>query len=466
MFLKYFYDKKLAQASYMIGDEQTGEALVIDPARDIRPYLEAAHQEKVRIAQVAETHIHADFASGGRELAHQTGARLYLSAMGGADWQYAIPDKNVTLLHDGDAFQVGAVRVEALHTPGHTPEHLVFQITDSAAASRPIGLFTGDFLFVGDVGRPDLLEAAAGMTGTRENSARQQFHNVQRFKHLPDYLQIWPGHGAGSACGKALGALPSTTLGYEKLVNPAFQIADESEFVRWLLDGQPEAPRYFARMKQVNKCGPALLETLVAPVHLTDQTLLRQLVAETLVIDTRPAPDFVRAHIPGTLHIPGTSDRFSTYAGWYVDYDQPTYLIIAEAERDRLLGELRAIGVDNIPGYFTPEIVTGDTEQSHQISPPDAVEKLQHGNAVLLDVRGKNEREDQRIPGTVHIPMGAVSWHLDDLPRDELLIVQCGGGVRSLVVTSLLQKHGFRNVANLIGGIDGWKKAGLPVKAD
>ncbi|MEZ4635572.1 MAG: MBL fold metallo-hydrolase [Caldilineaceae bacterium] len=274
MLLRYFYDEKLAQASYMVGCVATGEALVVDPARNVTPYLRAAEKEGLRITHVTETHIHADFVSGSRELAASTGATVYLSDEGDANWKYAYADDpNVILVTDGDSWKVGNIKVDVLHTPGHTPEHISFMITDTAGADKPMGVFTGDFLFVGDVGRPDLLEEAAGYKGTKEAGARQQFASVERFKALPDYLQIWPGHGAGSACGKALGAIPSTTLGYEKLFNPAFQLAEEDAFVAWLLDGQPEPPKYFAQMKKVNKLGPVITSALPTPVNFDRATL-------------------------------------------------------------------------------------------------------------------------------------------------------------------------------------------------
>jgi len=272
MLLRYFYDDRLAQASYMVGCARSGEALIVDPMRHIQPYLAAAQKEGLRITHIVETHIHADFVSGARELAAATDARIYLSDMGPSEWKYAYADDpRVVLVRDGDHFMVGNIRIDVLHTPGHTPEHISFMVTDTAGADKPMGVFTGDFIFVGDVGRPDLLEEAAGQAGTKVPGAKQQFASVQRFKALPDYLQIWPGHGAGSACGKALGAIPSTTLGYEKLFNPAFQFTDEAAFVDWLLSGQPEAPRYFAQMKRVNKLGPALLCDL-SLIHISEPT--------------------------------------------------------------------------------------------------------------------------------------------------------------------------------------------------
>jgi len=260
MFFKRFYDTKLAQASYLIGCQQTGEALVVDPNRDVEQYVTAADAEGLRVTHVTETHIHADFVSGARELAARTGARLLLSDEGDAEWKYAYAaGAKARLLKDGDSFMVGNVRIEALHTPGHTPEHLSFLVTDMPAAAGPWGILTGDFVFVGDVGRPDLLERAAGVGGTMDAAARTLFRSLQRFKLQPDWLQIWPGHGAGSACGKGLSAIPHSTVGYERRFNWAFGVNDEAEFGRMVLAGQPEPPKYFGIMKRLNREGPRLL---------------------------------------------------------------------------------------------------------------------------------------------------------------------------------------------------------------
>lgn len=456
MFIKYFYNERLAQASYMVGCEQAGAALVIDPMRDITPYLHAAKAQGVDITHVSETHIHADYVSGARELAAATRAQLLLSDEGGPNWQYRWSD-TYTRLKDGDVFMVGSVKVEVWHTPGHTPEHIVFVITDTVAADRPIGVFTGDFLFVGDVGRPDLLEEAAHVAGTAEPGARQQFANIQRFKTLPDYLQIWPGHGAGSACGKSLGAVPSTTLGYEKLFNPAFQFDDEAAFVAWLLADQPEPPRYFAQMKRVNRDGPALLLELPQAQHITEAP--DGIVPnDALFIDTRPNSDFAHRHIPGTINIPISAPAFSTYVGWYVDYEKPLFFIAYRNDVQQVLAELFSIGVDNVPAYFTSEVVKGAKGSLPQLSPQAVAER----GLPILDVRGTSEYREEHIPNAHHIPMGYVLDYLDELPRDRPLVIQCGGGTRSQVVASLLMRAGFRQVINLEGGIEGWKAAGLP----
>lgn len=463
MLLKYFYDKKLAQASYMVGCQATGEALVIDAARDIRPYLQAAEAEGLRIAYVTETHIHADFVSGSRELAAATGATLLLSDMGDAEWKYAFADEHTVLLTDGDSWMVGNIKVEVLHTPGHTPEHISFMITDTAGADKPIGIFTGDFLFVGDIGRPDLLDEAAGFKDTRFGGAKQQFANIQRFKELPDYLQIWPAHGAGSACGKALGAVPSTTLGYEKLFNPAFQFTEEQPFIDWLLADQPEAPRYFAQMKKVNKLGPALLNEL-APVNELDPAVLDTLGAEAQIVDARPQEDFSAAHLPNSYNVPGTTDSFSTYVGWYVDFEAPLYLIAYDEDVERLITELRAIGVDLIAGFFSPDAFSKGTVALQGIAPQALAERLPLNGLQIIDVRGVTEFRDGRIPGARNIPMGFLPRHMDSLPRETTLIINCAGGVRSQVAASLLQKNGFDKVVNLEGGFDAWREAGLPVE--
>lgn len=466
MLLKYFYDSDLAQASYMVGCAEKGEALVVDPARDIRPYLQFAEREGLRITQVAETHIHADFVSGSRELASATGAMVFLSEMGGEDWQYASKgESNVIPVHDGDAWMMGNIRIEAVHTPGHTPEHLSLVVTDTATADKPIGVFTGDFLFVGDVGRPDLLEEAAGFAGTKENGARQQFHSVERFKDMPDYLQIWPGHGAGSACGKALGAIPSTTLGYEKLFNPAFQFSEEDAFVEWLLADQPEAPRYFAQMKRVNKEGPALLGSLPEPKLLDAQALEQVLDADEFVVDFRSVETFAAGHAPGTINIPGNEDMFTTYVGWFVDYEKPFYFIPTSLEDvDELVTSLRAIGVDNIPGYFGPTAAAAYGETMLLLTVDELAPRYADGTAVVIDVRSRSEYREEHILGALHIPLGYLPKHLDQIPSDGQIVTQCASGYRSSIAASFLRKHGFENVSTLRDDEESWSDS-LPTES-
>lgn len=458
MLLKYFYDKPLAQASYLIGCQRTREAVVIDPMRNIAPYLQAAAEEGLTITHVTETHIHADFVSGVRELAAHTGARLFLSAEGGADWQYGYGDaaRGDQHLHDGDVFYVGKVEVRAMHTPGHTPEHLCFLVTDTANADRPMGIFTGDCVFVGDMGRPDLLETAAGIVGAKEIGAAGQWQNVLKFRELPDYLQLYPGHGAGSACGKALGAIPTSTVGYEKMFNPAFQFRDEASFVRWLLADQPETPRYFKQMKRVNREGPALIDTLPTPEPLEGFVLAEIVKSGANVIDARMI-DEVGSLITGAIRIPpGT--QFNTYAGWVVNFDQPTYLI-AEADAVRsLTAELRAVGVDQVMGYFTPEVVESAEKFIAQTDAKGAQTLIDQG-ALVLDVRGASEFSEGHIDGAVNIPYGLLASHAAELPHETPMIIHCQSGARSLIASSILDKLGFTNMINMIGGFEAWQRA-------
>jgi hydroxyacylglutathione hydrolase len=463
MLLKYFYDKKLAQTSYMVGCAATGEALVIDPARDINSYLEAAHDEGLQITHVTETHIHADFVSGSRELAVTTGAKLFLSDMGDANWKYQFADRRTTLIQDGDFWMVGNVRVDVMATPGHTPEHVIFQITDTAATDAPIGLFTGDFLFVGSIGRPDLLDKAAGFKDTMEIGARQQFENIQRLRDMPDYLQIWPGHGAGSACGKSLGAIPSSTLGYERMINPAFQFDDQDDFVEWLLEGQPEPPFYFAHMKKVNKEGPALLNKVTVPKQLDENTLDKLISDGALVIDARDGTDFAAAFIGGTVNIPHTSNNFSTYVGWLVNFEKPLYLIAPEGHVGRLIQELRAIGVDHIGGYFTEDVIGHFETQILAAIDVDSLAR-QRDSIEIIDVRNLSEHEESRIPDAKHIALGYVLENLKLIRHDTPIAVHCESGVRSQIVSSLLIAKGYTNIFNVTGGIKAWKNADLPVE--
>ena len=472
MLLRRFYDEGLAQASYLIGCQVTGEALVVDPNRDIEQYIAAAAAEDLRIAHVTETHIHADFVSGSRELAQRTGATLYLSDEGGPDWRYdyAAP-AGAVLLKDGSRLEIGTVAIEVLHTPGHTPEHLAFLVTDTTAASAPLGVLSGDFVFVADVGRPDLLERAANYRGTMERGARQLFQSLQRFKQFPDYIQIWPGHGAGSACGKALGAMPQSTLGYERLANWAFGLTDEASFVAAVLDGQPEPPKYFAEMKRLNKEGPRVLGGLGRPQRIPAGRMGDLLGAGTLIVDTRPAADFAAAHLPGTINIP-LNRAFTTWAGWLVPYDREFYLLTDPARDEAVetaVRDLAMIGIDRVAGYLdcseTLEVwraagrPLGATPQT---TVAQLRQRLGADTVTVIDVRARTEWEAGHLPGVVNIPLGLLPDRLDELPARGPIVFQCETGSRSAIAASLLKARGRGDVANLEGGFAAWRQAGYP----
>lgn len=471
MILRRLYDDKLAQASYLVGCAATGEALVVDPNRDVEQYVEAARGAGLRVTHVTETHIHADFVSGSRELAQRTGARLFLSAEGGEDWRYAFAEESgATLLRDGDSFRVGNVRIEVLHTPGHTPEHLAFVVTDTAGADRPMGVLSGDFVFVGDVGRPDLLERAARHEGTMEAGARTLFRSLQRFKALlPDWVQLWPGHGAGSACGKALGAVPQSTLGYEKLFNWGLAAADEEEFVRAVLAGQPEPPMYFAEMKRINRDGPPPLGGLRAPPLLPGSRLDGLLAEGATVVDTRPRPEFARRHVPGTLGVP-LGKSFPTWAGSVAAYGRPLYLVADEAGAAEAARDLALIGLDGVQGRFAPEAVDawagkhGRAAGVADVTPEEMEQRRLTGKVELVDVRNSSEFEAGHLAGARNVPLGRLAERLGELPRDRTLVVHCQSGARAGVAVSLLQASGFRDVLHLDGDFAGWKAAGRPVE--
>lgn len=476
MILGRFYDEKLAQASYLVGCAATGEALIVDPNRDVEQYIEAARAEKLRITHVTETHIHADFASGARELAHRTGARLYLSDEGGPDWKYAYAEEaGAVLLKDGDSFMVGNVRVDVRHTPGHTPEHLVFLITDTAAANQPMGALTGDFIFVGDVGRPDLLERAAGVAGTMVAGARQLFRSLQAFKELPDYLQIWPGHGAGSACGKALGAVPQSTLGYEKLFNWAFSYDDEEAFVEAVLAGQPDPPAYFAEMKRLNKVGPALLGGIRRPPRQDPRTLADRLSGGARVLDLRRAPAYAAGHVPGTISLPLTRS-FTTYAGTILSYDEDLYLLVDDEQCpncvDEAVRDLAMIGLDRVTGWFGRDALDAwvaagrSLESTEQIDSDALAQRIAASDVVVIDVRRQDEWDAGHIPGALHIPLGRLTARVHEIPRDRVVVVHCHSGGRSPIAASLLRAHGIEHVVNHPGGILEWRARQHPVEVD
>jgi hydroxyacylglutathione hydrolase len=461
MFVKRFFEPSLAQASYLIGCQQADEAIVIDANRDVEQYIQAAAQEALRISHVTETHIHADYVSGSRELAHRTGASLCLSDEGDQDWKYQF--EHARKLKHGDRISIGNIRIDVLHTPGHTPEHLTFLITDGAAADQPIAAVTGDFVFVGDVGRPDLLEKAANIKGTMAAGARVLFASLQKFAKHEDWLQIWPGHGAGSACGKGISAIPSSTLGYEKRFNWAFNKSSEADFVDAVLSGQPEPPTYFAKMKRINKEGPAILGEFHVPEPLDAARLPELIARKALVIDTRPAADYAAGHMPGTINIPFNSS-FVTWAGWLVNTEE-FYLIVDAATASSRLGELARslalIGIDRITGYFDARAATG-LATIPQITPKELAPRLK--TVTVLDVRSANEWSEGHLPGATHIPLGYLADRLTEIPHDRPVVVQCQSGGRSSIAASILERAGFDDVSNLTGGLGAWTASGLPLE--
>ncbi|MEH6821384.1 MAG: MBL fold metallo-hydrolase [Dietzia psychralcaliphila] len=492
MLLERIYDTDLAQASYFIGCQSSGEAIVVDPRRDLEPYFEMAEQHNMTIVKVTETHIHADYLSGTRELAAATGATTYLSGEGGEDWSYGF---DAELLNDGDVIELGNIAIKAVHTPGHTPEHLMFLITDGAFADEPGYALTGDFVFCGDLGRPDLLDEVAdggdstggdstgggsgdghgagstngGSTSkdTRHESAAQLFASLRdHFLTLPDHVQVFPAHGAGSACGKSLGALPSSSVGYERKFAwwPKYvQNDDEEGFVSELLDGQPDAPAYFGRMKRENRDGPPVLGYPLAELpELPAEKVVSGIEAgELVVVDPRSADEVHEGTVSGAINLP--AGQAGTYAGWAIDPEQDTRGLVMLTENRETAEELRRhvarVGIDTTAGYITsrdglPAFVPETVE-------PRGLDDSEP--AMVLDVRAATEFDEGHVPDATQVHGGQVMWERDRLPDSGTIVTYCQSGARSSVVASAMRSAGY-TVVELEGSFQAWEAAGLPTE--
>ena len=468
MLVRQIADSKLAQFAYLIGCPRTGEAIVIDPERDVDRYFDLAARHKLRIVAAADTHIHADYLSGLREMAAR-GVFVYASKEGGPEWQdqWLIHGEYPhRLLGHRDQFSVGYIEFVAVHTPGHTPEHLSYLVRDVGGGAQDfIALASGDFVFVGDVGRPDLLERAAGMVGVMRPSARAQFASIQReFRGLPEFIQVWPAHGAGSACGKSLGDVPTSTVGYELRTNRSIHAAvDEQTFVDFILAGQPEPPLYFARMKRDNRRGPELLPVLPSPARLEALDLASlENRRDIAVLDTRPRDAFFEGHLAGSL-LTELDYQFCSIAGSYVAEGTPIYLVVDDARLDEAVRALIRVGLDRVAGYVTPETLADYGRQSGslgRIKPIDMAqleEQRALGRAHALDVRGVAEFEAGHVPGALHVPHTRIAMNADTLPIDKPLLVYCNSGARAAAAVSMLQRLGLNaidvndNVANYPG---------------
>ena len=466
MFFQHVYDKTLAQASYFIGCQKAGVAAVIDPKRDVDTYLEIAKQNNMKITHVLETHIHADFLTGSRELSAITGAALYLSDEGGEGWEYEFDHIGVK---DGSSFMVGNLKIDVLHTPGHTPESISFLLTDTPASPEPVMFFTGDFVFVGDIGRPDLLEKAAGMTGTMDAGAHEMYKSIKKFSDLPDYIQVWPGHGAGSACGKALGAVPSSTVGYEKVRNWAFRFGnDENGFVKFLLEDQPEPPNYFAMMKKLNKVARPLLTEVPKLKKLSNTEMMEAMGKGIKLLDARLKTDFAKGYIPGSINIQG-NNAFATWAGWYLNYDEQFILLADESQLDDLTRKLMRIGLDNIMGYVPSTdafVHEGGKLDTVNVIDIDAFKKvIEEPNVQLVDLRNATEYKSGHIKNADHVFVGTLLKNLDKVSKDKKVVIHCQGGDRATIGYSLLAREGYNNVLNYSASMNEWIALGNPIES-
>lgn len=383
---------------------------------------------------------------------------MYLSDEGGPDWQYQFQHQG---LKDGDTIEVGNLTLKVMHTPGHTPESISFLLTDHPATDKPVMIFTGDFVFVGDIGRPDLLEKAAGLIGTKEAGASQMFQSLKKFADLPEYVQVWSAHGAGSACGKALGAVHSSTVGYEKIRNWAFQYGeDEKGFTGYLLADQPEPPKYFAMMKHLNKVNRPLLVEVPKHPKLTKQDFLKARDNGLAVIDARDKTDFAKGFLPGSLNIPG-NNSFSTWAGWLLNYQEQFMLVCDDSQVEDLTRKLMRIGLDNIYGYITDvKDLDIELQTANLMSAAAFKTALSGADVQVIDVRGATEYEAGHIEGADNVFVGTLLDNLEKISKDKQVLIHCQAGDRSSLAYSILAGNGFENIKNFPGGMKEWLAEG------
>jgi len=450
MFFRQYYLACLSHASYLIGDTNTGRAVVVDPQRDISQYLEDAKENGLTIERVIETHFHADFLSGHLELQKATGAVISYGTVGAERAEFP-----VTAMKDGERLSLGEVTLEVMNTPGHTPESISTIVYDKNDVTY--GVLTGDTLFIGDVGRPDLLSAFGR---TQDEMARSLYSSLrERLLDLPDTVQVWPGHGAGSACGKALGAVPTSTVGYEKRFNWGVAETDAQRFVATILEGQPEPPRYFAEMKRMNREGPRILHGFIHPERVAAARIAERAAQGAQVVDLRPAATFAAGHLPRTLSIP-LNKSFATWAGWLLAYGQDIHLVAESAAQvDTAVRELAMIGLDQVASYTSADALGAlATATVPQTTAEELVHTLLPAGVTLIDVRGRAEWEAGHIPGARHVHVGALTASLRDIPSEGTVVLQCQGGARSAIAAALLQAHGRDNVVNLQGGYAAWER--------
>ncbi len=469
MFFHQRFIPGLAIYSYMVGDEKTKRCAVIDPTRDVEEFLAIAKREGLRITHVLETHVHADFVSGSAELKArlEDEVEVVVSGMGGAEWTPPYADR---VVGDGDEVELGSVRLKAVHTPGHTYEHVAWALyDDTRSRDVPWLVFTGDFLFVGDVGRPDLLGEAA-----RKKLAHQLYESVFGvLPGLPDFTEGFPAHGAGSLCGKALGSRSSTSLGFERRFSPALQTRDEPEWIAALLEGMPIAPPYFRRMKKINAEGPKVVgPELPGQKRFTAKQVHERACENCLIVDVRPKEAFAGAHIPGSINIP-LGHNLPTWAGWVLPYDRPALIVPDDpAAVPEVVTHLLRVGFDDVQGYLEGGLADWENHgyefgRLETISVHDLAARLKDDRRLfVLDVRTDSEWNAGHVEGARHIHGGTLEERYAEVPRDRPVAVVCGSGYRASIASSFLKREGYCDVANVLGGMAAWKAAGLPTTRD
>ncbi|MFL5778667.1 MAG: rhodanese-like domain-containing protein [Chloroflexota bacterium] len=462
MRIEQFVLEGLGHLSTLIADDDAGVAAVIDPRRDVDVYLAAARARDLRIELVVETHLHNDYVSGARELAHLTGATHVIGA--GADLRFE--HRRVA---DGEAFDLGALRFTTLATPGHTPEHVAYAIADRTRADEPVLLMTGGSLLVGAVGRTDLLGEAEAVPYA--HAMHRTIHEVI----LPheDFVTVYPTHGAGSLCSTGIGSTPWTTIGFERRHNPLVQPMDVDAFARALLRGQPAFPRYFARMRPTNQAGPRLLgEVVPAALPLPVAETQAALAQGAVLVDARNPAGFALGHVPGSISIP-TGSSFGTWLGWVVEPDRPVVLIVDDpADLDDLVRQALRVGYETIVGHLQGGFARwveagGPIESTGRLDVAELARTVAAGDdrqPLVIDVQQASEYEEAHVPGALHLNAGSVPDRLSQLPAGRPIAVMCASGYRSSVAASLLRAGGFEDVSWVADGLSAWQAAGYPVE--
>ena len=453
MLLKHFFVSKIAHSSYILAGK--GTCAVIDPQRDVDLYIDAARELGVTITHILETHLHADFISGHVDLAGRTGAKIYAPQSAECAFDHVA-------LAEGDTVVLEDMRLDVLETPGHAPEHVCYVLTDTARGETPIGVFVGDTLFVGDVGRPDLFPNRS------QELADKLYHSLHdKLLRLPDHCEVYPAHGAGSLCGRAMAAKYQTTIGYERRYNAALQIEDEAAFIRSLTSDMPPAPDHFSRCSDVNRQGPALLADLPVLEELRVRQFKRRLDDPgIIVLDTRGYAAFAGLHVPGAWHI-DLAGNFPTFAGWVLPTDKDI-LLVSDGYQDAVQANVwaRRVGMDRIVGYLgggmTAWASAGQrVADIHVLSTEDLHDMVTGSdNIVLVDVRAPHEFEDSHIAGAVNIPAPDLRTRHAELHPVKPTVLICSSGNRSSLAGSILKQHGFREVYTVAGGMTGYSAAG------
>jgi len=453
MLLKHFFTEKIAHSSYILAGEDI--CAVIDPQRDVEHYIKEARSLGVRITHILHTHLHADFISGHMDLAEKTGAEIYVAKSAQCTFEHHG-------LSEGDVVEIEDMRIKVLETPGHTPEHLSLVVSDTARSESPVGVFVGDTLFVGDVGRPDLFPDQA------QELAGKLFDSLhEKLLQLPDYCEVYPAHGAGSLCGRAMGAKWRSTIGYERNFNQALQMKDKETFIRSLTENMPPAPDHFSRCSDINRQGPTKLRQLPPLKELSAPEFQEKANDPgTMVLDTRSYLAFCGQHIPGSWHL-DLNGNFPTFAGWVLPIDKDILLVADSYQKaEEAVTWARRTGVDRIVGYLEGGIsqwaVSGrKTNSIHQLSAEDLQAKIEGNDGfTLLDVRAPLEYQDNHVAGAVNIPVADLRTRSGELDPERPVVVVCSSGNRSSLGSSILKSHRFKHVSNVAGGMTGYSAAG------